>query len=289
MTTKRSKKSAAATTTRREMSLDEARAVRAEMHKHGATSVGQLGKPTAKRSKKMPAALLEHFAAMKGKRVELNGKTIKPGKRRARVLKAAPGTRHAAVRFNNPGGHADDVRDAVVRSVSKFGIPSRRVMIMAGPNRTDAAIISAYVPEYTTGRSTAAMADLTSAAARFGWVVDRKHSSGGYLFIRQSAAGARALNPHTFKGTGRVSKVENVRGPRSAKYLMRKAAEAKREGKEFHGDVTKKGTHRTVRMASARLMGFTADKPAKPREAKAAGTTPGLGLMDDSLAAMGAY
>jgi hypothetical protein len=246
---------------------------------------------TAKRSKKMPAALLEHFAAMKAKRVELNGKTIKPGKRRARVLKAtraavkkaAPGTRHAAVRFNpmialaSPPSHFAHALRAAVRD---FGIAGSHV-------REDRRGGVSIYDEELLGDSAALRRRITAVARDHGFARNTRDEGDGEMIF--APPGKRARNPHTFKDTGRVSKVENVRGLRSAKYLMRKAAEAKREGKEFHGDVTKKGTHRTVRMASARLMGFTADKPAKPREAKAAGATKGTGLMEDSLAAMGAY
>lgn len=90
---------------------------------------------------------------------------------------------------------------------------------------------------------------------------------------RRKVSKKRRRNPHTFP-SGRVLKVETIRGKRSATALMRKAAAAKRKGKRFHGDVTRAGVHRTVKSASARLQGFTADR--KPN-----------GVWEDSLAKHG--
>src|SRR5512147_2229076 len=59
-------------------------------------------------AKKMPRWLLEKWAAKKGQSVEVNGSKLPPGKIRDRVIRrakkavrsVAPGTKHAAVRFN---------------------------------------------------------------------------------------------------------------------------------------------------------------------------------------------
>ena len=58
--------------------------------------------------KKMPSALLAHWAAKKSHDVELEGAHLKPGKTRSRIVRkvakvvrrVAPGTRHGMVRFN---------------------------------------------------------------------------------------------------------------------------------------------------------------------------------------------
>lgn len=241
----------------------------------------------AKKKKKQPAALRAYWAAVDAKRrprVALDGVKVASPKKRARIRKSvrkavraiSPKTEHGDVRFNPSWS---DLKKAGKRGLHAAKVGLKRAHKAAKKSLRKSALIKSRLVQ---------LDGVTVAPGK-----RRMEIINGVKVTTGATHGEVRWNPHTFP-SGRKLKVERVRGKRSAEALMKKAAKArlnrlnapkllaramkakaegkpykrllakaraaKRHSKPVHGDVTKSGVHRTVKSASARLQGFTADR-----------------------------